>query len=99
MVLKIITANKVKNVEVVYLCSDQWSVDINKSTTSSSEQEERKLEAIAKNAVEKQVVIDPYLIEVTQQDSNIVPVRYRELIRSQGPTTNPDLKKTKHLQR
>ena len=52
MVLKIITANKVKNGEVVYLCSDQWSVDINKSTTSSSEQEERKLEAIAKNAVD-----------------------------------------------
>lgn len=40
--------------------------------------------------------VDPYLVEVTQEDGRIVPVRYRERIRLEGPTVpalteRPDL--------
>ena len=93
MDLKIITANKVKNGAVVYLSADKWSEHINDSAISSSEKEEKKLEEKAKKSVETQVVIDPYLIEVIQKNGNIVPTRYRELIRAKGPTTDPKLKK------
>jgi len=92
--LKIITANKVKNGAVVYLSADKWSEHINDSAISSSEKEEKKLEEVAKKSVEDQIVIEPYLIEVTQKNGNIVPTRYREFIRAKGPTTDPNLKKT-----
>lgn len=40
--------------------------------------------------------VDPYLVEVTREDDRLLPVRYRERIRLEGPTVpaitgRPDL--------
>ena len=93
------TANRVKNGEVVYYrhpsltTGKSWTTDINKSCISSRIGDDQNLEIEGKKSVITQLVIDPYLIEVTQKNGNIAPTRYRELIRAKGPTTDPKLKK------
>lgn len=46
----------------------------------------------AERAVAEQVVVEPYLIQVTHKDDgDILPVRYREAIRALGPSVRPDI--------
>lgn len=45
------------------------------------------------DALENQVIIDPYLIDVGEQDGQLRPSKFREIIRCLGPTTRLDLGK------
>ena len=38
-------------------------------------------------------VLDPYLIDVVEEQSGLRPTKYREVIRCLGPTNRPDLGK------
>lgn len=48
------------------------------------------VEADAKTQTE---VVDPYLIDVEEQDGQLRPTKYREMIRCLGPTIRTDLGK------
>jgi hypothetical protein len=44
------------------------------------------LQQIAEAAVARALVVAPYLIEVSEQDGRLLPARYRERIRAEGPS-------------
>ena len=52
---------------------------------------------MARAAVDSRLVIDPYLIDVIEGDSERRPTRFRELIRAKGPTVRPDIGKQAEL--
>jgi hypothetical protein len=87
MTQHIVTANLLGKGQVVYLTWDGgWSEQIAESFISSGEEEDSWLLGIAARAAEARIVVDPYLIEVTERDGTAWPVQHRERIRATGPT-------------
>jgi hypothetical protein len=86
--LLIISANDAGDGRTVYRASDgTWTRDIAEARIESSQAAAEGLLAIC-NADSALRVVDPYLVEVTVHDGQVRPVRYRELIRVEGPTTD-----------
>jgi len=93
MTLKVATANRLGDGLVVYLAADgSWSERLAEGRIAD-EAAQAELEARAQAAAVAHVVVAPYLIEVRDEDGVVRPVRYREEIRSRGPTVRPDLGK------
>ena len=87
MTQHIVTANWLGTGLVVYLTWDGgWSEQVADSFISGSEEEDSWLLDIAKRAADARIVVDPYLIEVTDRDGAAWPVLRREQIRAGGPT-------------
>ena len=82
-----ITANWLGSGLVVYLAWDGgWSEQVADSFISGSAEEDAWLLDIAGRAADARIVVDPYLIEVTEQDGAAWPALRREQIRAGGPT-------------
>ncbi len=86
---QIVTANRLNDGIVVYFTKDdtwsQWISEAHLCTTGSQAQAALSL---AQATVDNNEVLDAYLIEVIKEASTIKPVRYREIIRSKGPSIN-----------
>lgn len=90
MTLQVVTANRLIDGIVVYFTADDgWSPWISDARILDDEQTAEAALALARAAVGRNHVVDPYLIDVTQEAATIKPVRYRETIRAKGPTTHP----------
>ena len=86
MTQQILTANRLHDGAVVYLAADQgWTRNIESGLPSDPENTEALIQA-AEKAVEAQIIIAPYLIDVEIDDKSIRPLRFREKIRAKGPT-------------
>ena len=82
-----VTANLLGEGKVAFLTWDGgWSEHVAESFVASSEEESEWLLEIARRAVDAQIVVDPYLIEVTDEGGSAWPVKRRERIRATGPT-------------
>lgn len=82
-----ITANLLADGRVAFLTWDgDWSDNVADSHVTTSDEESEWLLETAQQAVVAQVVIDPYLIEVSQQENATRPILRREQIRAEGPT-------------
>jgi len=97
--MKALTANRLLDGEVVWLGHGddphrRWVDTLALARVlDTPEAEARALEEGAA-AVADRHVVEPYLIELSQAQSGaLVPVRFRERIRAQGPTTRTDLGK------
>ena len=97
MTLKIVTANRLREGDVVYLADDgDWSDWITDGGVAESPEEEARLLATAERAVEARLVIAPYLMEVARangETGELRPLGQREIIRATGPSVRPDLGK------
>ena len=51
------------------------------------------MKAVAEAAEAAAIVIDPYLITVTDENGEIRPASLRERIRAYGPSTHPEFTK------
>jgi len=92
MSAQVITANLLDEGWVVFYSKDnQWHKDINAATVLESNEEAEALLAVASDKDNELRVVGPYLIDVTVDESDVVPVRYREVIRTKGPSVRPDL--------
>jgi Protein of unknown function (DUF2849) len=85
--MNVIIANDLANGLVVFQTRDGWTLDIDHAEISESKEAaeatlQRALEDAAAN-----VVVDPTAIEVRREGAHLVPVKLRERIRAQGPTT------------
>ncbi len=85
--MNVIIANDLANGLVVFRTRDGWTLDIDHAEISESKEAaeaalQRALEDAAAN-----VVVDPSAIEVRRDGAHLVPVKLRERIRAQGPTT------------
>ena len=94
MTLKIVTANRLREGDVVYLSAEGgWSEWISDSAVAQSPEEESQLIEIAERAVGDQLVVGPYPMQVARDDGRIRPLGQREIIRAKGPTIHPDFGK------
>lgn len=84
---KVVTANRLRDGAVVFLTeSGDWSLAIDDGAVAQDDARAAALLAIGAAAAAAQVVVAPYLVEVTADDGDIVPLTYRERIRAFGPS-------------
>ena len=88
MTVQVLTANRLRDGLVVYL-SDQgeWSLNISSGQIATNEARAEVLLAIGQAAEAAQEIVGPYLIEIGGDDDNLQPVRYREVVRATGPSS------------
>lgn len=91
MTLQVVVANRLRDGRVIYLAEGGWVAWIGDAQVAGSEAAAAALLAQAQRAVAANEVVDPYLIEVIEEASELKPARWRERIRSLGPTVRADL--------
>ena len=89
--MEIITANSLGDGRVVFQSADGWTYDINESEILGTKAELEAALKRANRAAAENRVVEPYAIEATRAATGIVPVRLREKIRADGPTTGNSL--------
>jgi sulfite reductase (NADPH) hemoprotein beta-component len=83
-----VTANTADTGRVVFRAADgTWVPDVNHAEIAMTAEEGETLLAAAMRDQEANIVVDPYMVEVAQEDGAWRPTRLRELIRTTGPTT------------
>ncbi len=89
MSLKVITANLLREGDVVYLAADgTWSLWLDDAEMVDGADGAARLEAAGEKAVTGLLVIGPYLMDVTDEAGRPKPIGTREKIRAKGPTTH-----------
>jgi len=78
----------------VFLGADGWVRDYRLARLAANAEEAGALERTGMVAKAASQIVDPYLIEVRLGSDGLpVPVRYRERLRTLGPSVRPDLGK------
>ncbi|MFI4986356.1 MAG: DUF2849 domain-containing protein [Alphaproteobacteria bacterium] len=86
MALEIVIANRLRDGRAVYRSASGWSRHLAEAQVAGSEAEAEALLALAKRSIAANEVVDPYLIDVVEEEGRLVPARRRERIRARGPT-------------
>ena len=87
MVTKVVTANRLREGDVVYLSADgSWSEWLGDALVVDDKDGEAALLARAEESVLARQVIGPYAMKVELVDGQIHPLGQRETIRAGGPT-------------
>jgi sulfite reductase (NADPH) hemoprotein beta-component len=90
----ILTANDLLEGDAVFLGFDGWVRDHRAARVAHDEAEAAALKAIGAADKARALVVDPYLVEVALgPDGSPTPLRYRELLRTRGPSVRLDLGK------
>lgn len=85
MKYRMITANRLSDGACVWMdAKGNWTTDINQGKYAP-EAETDDLLKLAANGVAKCLIVGPYAIDVVA-DGAVVPVRFREQVRANGPT-------------
>ncbi len=91
MSLKILTANDLRNGRVVFATGENdWSPVISRAHISNDNETDEKLLSIGKQAVDRQIIVEPFLIDITIENGLPAPVRFREQLRVCGPSVRPE---------
>ena len=91
---QVISANRLADGLVVYLTGDgRWSEQIDDALVFDGETASDAALATAAGSVERQIVVDPYAIDIDETAGGRRPTRFREFIRAHGPTVRRDLGK------
>ena len=94
MTLKVVTANRLGDGEVVYLAAaGAWSAWLEDAQAVETPDGETALLSHAHQAVETRMVVGPYAMVVTRDLGRLRPTSQREAIRARGPSVRPDLGK------
>jgi hypothetical protein len=85
--LQVMTANRLFDGAVVFLdAQGWWSADLGCASIAADKAAAERLVEAGRLAAEANVVVDPQLIAVTDEDGAIEPVSLRERIRAHGLT-------------
>ena len=96
---KILTANDLHSGGVVFATANgDWSPFISQAQLSDDASTSEKLEAHGQHAVESQIVVEPFFIDVTLQNGLPHPVRFREQLRVNGPSVQAAFSKPAFLE-
>jgi Protein of unknown function (DUF2849) len=91
---KILTANRLRDGEVVFLThSGQWSENIDGAVLATEPQAQAALEVRGKDDERINLVTGVYLFEAERRDGHVFASHIKERIRSLGPTVRTDLGK------
>jgi len=87
--LEIVSANRLTDGRVVYLShGGRWSEKIVDGRTARNDKESAALLTEAEASVAKCLVIDPYLLTISDETGAFTAMRLRERIRQFGPKQN-----------
>ena len=93
MTAQVMTANRLRDGEVVFLAADGWVEGIDGATVATAPDETKALDALGRQAVAVNEVVDAYLIDVAVEDGRVRPLKLREYLRTVGPSVRTDLGK------
>lgn len=94
MTIQIITANNLRDGEVVYLAAgSKWTENLTDALGVETPDALESMLATAAKAEENRKVVGVYAIPVTRDGDSLAPQSVKERIRSLGPTTRVDLGK------
>ena len=94
MTLKVVTANRLGDGDVVYLTAEgAWSPWLEEARASADPARQATLLTIAERAVTARLVVEPYLMPVAEEAGARRALSQREKIRARGPTVRRDLGK------
>ena len=86
----VLTANRLRDGTVVFLDFEgAWSETLVEAVIARSPDEMRALKDRGTYDAIRNIVVEPYLIEVHESASGLLPIRYRERVRALGPTNHP----------
>jgi hypothetical protein len=88
---RIVTANHLAAGDVVFLAENGWTPNVDLALVAEDEAGVAGLEARAAAAEAANIVVGAYAIDIRREGSRVVPLHYREVMRTQGPTVRPDL--------
>jgi hypothetical protein len=88
-----LTANRLLDGDVVYWRAGSWVEAFADGEVFASEPDSAAALNAAKAFVAGNVVVNPYLFEVRDDNGVTVPVKEREIVRAAGPTVRRDLGK------
>ena len=91
---KILTANDLRSGGVVFLTAHgDWSPYISHALVCDDSETAEKLEISGQRAVNEQIIVEPFFIKVTIKNSVPLPVRFREQLRTSGPSVRTEFSK------
>ncbi|MSR09484.1 MAG: DUF2849 domain-containing protein [Gammaproteobacteria bacterium] len=89
---QMVLANRLADGQVVFLATDgSWVEDIARGALARDAVAAQRLLADAQLAESRNVVVEPYLIDIRDAAGRRQPVAFREAIRAAGPTVRTDL--------
>ncbi|WP_310621495.1 DUF2849 domain-containing protein [Flexibacterium corallicola] len=92
--MKVITANRLLDGEVVWLGDDNaWVEVISQAVLLNDPEQLEQAKKAAEKAEVDQLVVGAYEIDVVQGQGTVSPSKLKEVIRATGPTTRVDLGK------
>jgi Protein of unknown function (DUF2849) len=90
--LSVLTANRLSDGAVVFLDFDGvWVESLRGAVVARSPDESRALESRGAFDAARNIVVEPYLVEMNEVAGNLVPVRFRERVRLGGPSILADV--------
>lgn len=91
---KVVTANRLGDGLVVFLGKESvWVEDIGKAKIAHAGEDADALLQQGINAEKSNHVVEPYLIDVGDDEAAVTPLHIRERIRTLGPSVRLDLGK------
>jgi hypothetical protein len=88
----ILTANRLCDGAAVFLDFEgAWNESIAEALVARSPEEVRALEDRGAHDAARNLVVEPYLVDVQEAAGSVEPVRYRERVRAGGPTVLADV--------
>jgi hypothetical protein len=92
--LKVVTANALRTGAVVFLtAAGTWSRNVSEAALAADDETAAALNAQGLAEAERNVVVEPYLIEVRREGDGLAPVLLREAIRAAGGPTASTLER------
>lgn len=84
---KVLTANRLGDGIAVWLnAAGQWVEDLQSALIARHAEAAASLEEIGKRDFSANLVVDVAIVDVSEEDGKIWPLRLRERIRAAGPT-------------
>lgn len=88
---KIVTANHLAAGDVVFLAENGWTPNVDLAVVAEDDSSLALMEARGQAAEAANIVVGLYTVDVRREGSRVVPLHYREVMRTKGPTVRPDL--------
>jgi hypothetical protein len=90
--VSVLTANRLRDGIVVFLDFEgAWSETLAEAVLARSADEVRALQERGTYDAARNIVVEPYLIEVRETAGGLLPIRYRERVRAAGPSILEDV--------
>ena len=84
--MKVLTANRLIDGEVVFWQAGQW---VERFADAEIFEGDDGAAAVETAKTQVTLLVEPYLIDIAQGPAGLAPVSYRERIRALGPTNEP----------